>query len=70
MKEKEMIITGKLIARIVKEFAPTEMPDNKEERNARVKEFKDKIKENPLVLEIKKEVNNLAGKFPVPGIDS
>jgi len=70
MKEKEMEITGKLIAKIVKEFALTDMPENKEERNAKVKEFKDKIKENQLVLEIKKEVNDLAGKFPVPGIDS
>jgi glycine hydroxymethyltransferase len=70
MKEKEMEITGKLIAKIVKEFAPTEMPESKEERNAKVKEFKDKIKENPFVLEIKKEVNEVASKFPVPGIDS
>lgn len=70
MKEKEMEITGKLIARIVKEFAPTDMPETKEERNAKVKEFKDNIKNNPLVLEIKKEVNAMAGKFPVPGIDS
>ena len=70
MKEKEMEMTGRLIAKIVKEFAPTEMPESKEERNAKVKEFKDKIKENPSVLEIKKQVNDLAGKFPVPGIDS
>lgn len=70
MKEKEMEQAGKLITRIVKEFAPTDMPENKEERNAKVKEFKKNIKENPLVLEIKKEVNNLASKFPVPGIDS
>lgn len=70
MKEKEMEEIGKLIAKIAKEFAPTEMPDNKEERNAVVKEFKNKIAENPFVLEIRKEVNNLANKFPVPGIDN
>ena len=70
MKEKEMEEAGKLISRVVKEFAPTDMPDNREERNAKVKEFKATIKENPFVLEIKKEVNNLAGGFPVPGIDS
>jgi len=69
MKEKEMEITGKLIAKIVKEFATTDMPETKEERNAKVKEFKEKIKDNPFVLEIKKEVNAMASKFPVPGID-
>ncbi len=69
MKEEEMEIAGKLIAKIVKEVASTEMPETKEERNAKVKEFKEKIKDNPLVLEIKKEVNVLAEKFPVPGID-
>lgn len=70
MKEKEMEAAGKLIARVVKEFAPTDMPEDKEERNTKVKEFKEKIKNNPFVLEIKKEVNGLASKFPVPGIDS
>lgn len=70
MKENEMEIAGKIIARIVKQFAPTDMPETKEERNAKVKEFKEKIKNDPFILEVKKEVNALAGKFPVPGIDS
>lgn len=70
MKEKEMQEAGKLIAKVVKEFALTDMPESKEERNTKVKEFKEKIKENPFISEIKKEVNNLAGKFPVPGVDS
>ncbi len=70
MKEKEMQIAGKLIAKVVKEFAPANMPETKDERNAAVKEFKEKIKNNPFISEIKKEVNELAGKFPVPGIDS
>lgn len=70
MKEKEMQVAGKIIARVVKEFAPTDMPETKEERNAKVKEFKEKIKDSEFILGIKKEVNELAGKFPVPGIDS
>ena len=70
MKEKEMEAAGKIIARVVKEFAPTNMPETKEERNAKVKEFKEKIKNNSFILQIKKEVNQLVGKFPVPGIDS
>jgi glycine hydroxymethyltransferase len=69
MKEKEMQMAGKLIAKVIKEFAAIEMPETKEERNAKVKEFKEKIKDSPFILEIKKEVNALAGKFPVPGID-
>jgi glycine hydroxymethyltransferase len=69
MKEVEMEATGKFIAKLVKEFAKTDMPETKEERNAKVKEFKEQIKNNPLVLEIKKEVNAMASKFPVPGVD-
>jgi glycine hydroxymethyltransferase len=69
MKEKEMEQAGKIIAKIIKEFAPLDMPETKEERNIVAKEFKEKIKENTFVLEIKKEVNALAGKFPVPGVD-
>ena len=70
MKEKEMEQAGKIIARIIKEFAPLDMPETKEERNVVAKEFKEKIKENAFVLEIKKEVNSLATNFPVPGVDS
>jgi glycine hydroxymethyltransferase len=68
MKEKEMKIAGKLIAKIIKEFAKTEMPDDKEKRNEVVKKFKEDIKKNKLILEIKRQVNSLARKFPVPGI--
>jgi len=70
MKEKEMEVAGEIIAKVVKKFALTEMPEIKEERNARVKEFKEKIKNDPFILEIKRAVNQLAGKFPVPGIDN
>jgi glycine hydroxymethyltransferase len=69
MKEKEMEAAGKLIAKVIKKFAVEEMPETKEERNAKVKEFKKKIKTDPFLADIKKEVNSLAGKFPVPGID-
>lgn len=69
MKEREMEAAGKIIAKVVKEFAPLDMPESKEERNAKAKEFKEMIKNNQFILEIKKQVNALAGKFPVPGID-
>jgi len=70
MKDKEMEVAGRIIARVVKEFAPLDMPETKDERNVVAKEFKEKIKNSPFILKIKKEVNELAGKFPVPGIDS
>lgn len=69
MKEGEMQKAGKLIARLVKEFAGQVMPETKEERNAKVKQFKEIIKDNPVVKEVREEVKNLAIKFPVPGID-
>jgi glycine hydroxymethyltransferase len=69
MKEKEMVKAGKMIAKVIKEFCKTEMPDDKDQRNAVVKKFKEGIKNNKFIKEIKKEVNALAGKFPVPGID-
>ncbi|MDD2913429.1 MAG: serine hydroxymethyltransferase [Candidatus Pacebacteria bacterium] len=69
MKEKEMETAGKLIAKVIKEFLSTNMPDTKEERNTRVKEFKEEIKNSLFLKEVKEEVKNLASPFPVPGID-
>lgn len=69
MKEKEMKVAGKLIAKVIKEFCTIEMPDDKEKRNEVVKKFKEDIKKNKFILEIRKQVNALANKFPVPGID-
>ncbi len=69
MKEKEMKIAGKLIAKVIKEFCTIEMPDDKEKRNEVVKKFKEDIKKNKFILQVKKEVNKLSSKFPVPGID-
>ncbi len=69
MKEKEMEQAGKIVAKVIKKFATLDMPESKDERNVVAKEFKEKIKEDPFILEIKKEVNALANNFPVPGID-
>jgi len=69
MKEEEMKQAGKLIARLVHEFAKTELPEEKEQRLAVLKEFKKTLKDHKLVKEVKKEVKKLAIKFPVPGID-
>jgi len=69
MKEPEMREVGKMIARIVKEFAPTKLPDEKEKRAAALKEFTRQMAHYGLVKEIKAQVQALAEKFPVPGID-
>ena len=69
MKEEEMKKAGQLIAMVVKEFAKIEMPDTKEERNVTVKKFKEEIKNNDFIKKIRQEVNDMASKFPVPGID-
>ncbi|MBI4049843.1 MAG: serine hydroxymethyltransferase [Candidatus Doudnabacteria bacterium] len=69
MKEGEMTQAGKLIARIVKEFATTELPDDKEKRSAAVKEFVAKLKNHPVIKEVKVAVMKLSRQFPVPGIE-
>ncbi len=69
MKEGEMQKIGSLIARIIKEFAPTELPGDKDARLAAIKDFTAKLPEHPLIKEIGAEVNALASKFPVPGIE-
>lgn len=70
MKEGEMKNAGQLIAKIVKEFAATAMPEEKEKRAAAVKEFVKSLEGNAVIAEVKKEVIALSSKFPVPGVDS
>lgn len=65
MKEREMIIIAKLIASIVKEFAYTDMPEDKAQRGLAVKEFVNNLKDNKTILQIKSEVNALASRFPL-----
>ena len=69
MKEDEMKLIGKWIAVLTKEFAKTEMPEEKEKRAAAVKDFAQSLSRHPLVKEIGAEVKKFASKFPVPGID-
>ena len=69
MKEKEMKEVGRLIARIVKEFAVTPLPDDKEKRIQALKDFKASLKKHPVIEEVRTAVKKLASGFPVPGID-
>jgi glycine hydroxymethyltransferase len=69
MKESEMREIAKLMTRIIKEFAPTELPGDKDARMAAIKEFTAKLAQHPVVKEVGAAVNALAAKFPVPGIE-
>src|SRR3989344_7487851 len=56
MKDQEMEQAGKLISRIVKEFAKIKLPEEKEKRAASVKEFSAKLADNSLIKEVKSQV--------------
>ena len=65
MKEKEMQTIGKWIAEIIKEVKDFGLPEGKEERNAYLKEFKERIKKNENIAKIRKDVIGLCGNFPL-----
>lgn len=69
MKEEEMKKIGAFIARIVHEFAGTELPEDKTLRLQALKDFSAAIETHSVILEIKTQVKELASTFPVPGID-
>ncbi len=69
MKEEEMKKIGTMIAAIVKHFATTALPDEKEKRADAVKTFKASLENDSLIRETKEKVYALASKFPVPGIE-
>jgi glycine hydroxymethyltransferase len=71
MKEPEMDIIGKWIADIAKEVCKgEELPDDKEKRNAVLRNFKQDMKSNQTVARTKNEVIELCRKFPLyPGME-
>lgn len=69
MKESEMTAIGKLMARVIKEFAPTELPGDKDARIAAIKDFSAKLAGHPVIKEVGERVKNMTAKFPVPGIE-
>lgn len=69
MKEAEMEKVGTWIGEICRAFAPTKMPEDKTQRAQFVKNFDAGLAEQDVVKRIKREVIDLATKFPVPGID-
>lgn len=69
MKEDDMRRIGTWITKVVKAFAATELPHEKEARTAAVKAFTASLASHELVRTIREEIKAFANTFPVPGID-
>ena len=65
MKEKEMEIIGKWISEIVHEIKKYELPEDKKEINDYLKKFREEIKNNKKIHEIRNNVVELCKKFPL-----
>ena len=65
MKEDEMRQIGKWVAAAIKETAPYKLPEGKEERKETLKKFREQIKENEVLLRIRKEIRELCRRFPL-----
>ncbi|MBI2003265.1 MAG: serine hydroxymethyltransferase, partial [Candidatus Wildermuthbacteria bacterium] len=66
MKEKEMRQVGEWISRVLKEISSCRLPETKEERFSSIKRFKEEIRSNPVVLEVKERIRELCAMFPLP----
>lgn len=69
MKEGDMKKIASWIKRCLDEIKGLDTPKEKEKRSAYIKEVKAKLSKNKNLLRIKKEVEEFARKFPVPGLD-
>ena len=65
MKEKEMKIIAGWILSVIDHVLPYRLPDNPEERSRFLKDFRDKIKRDKLLLGIAKEVRAFCHRFPL-----
>lgn len=68
MKEKDMIKVAGWIKRVLEEIRGLDLPKEQGERKDFLREAKTKLRENKNLKKIRKEVEDFAGKFPVPGI--
>jgi glycine hydroxymethyltransferase len=69
MKEKDMVKIAEWIKRVLEEIRGLDLPRQQEERAPFLKETKLKLKQNKNLKKIRKEIEEFAGKFPVPGIN-
>lgn len=66
MKEKEMVKIAIWINEVIEEVSDEKLPDEKEERNDFMKNFKLRTSKNRRLLKIAKEVKALTSNFPTP----
>jgi glycine hydroxymethyltransferase len=67
-KEKDMKQIARWIIEIIGYIQPYALPEEKEKRSDFIKTFKKKMKDDPFLLEMARNVKKLAVTFPVPGI--
>jgi len=65
MKEKEMELIAGWIAQIIREVARYQLPENKDERVAYIRKFKQEISRNELVEKTRNQIVELCKKFPL-----
>jgi glycine hydroxymethyltransferase len=65
MKEAEMVQIADLITRVIKEVSANELPDDKDERVAYLKKFREGIKSNKNLEDVRNQVLKICEKFPL-----
>ncbi len=70
MREKEMDLIGGLIAEVAKSVARYQLPERKEERSAYLRNFKNEIKADSELAQVRGKVLRLCERFPLyPGME-
>lgn len=69
MKEEDMKQIAAWIKQVLEQVKGHDLPKKQEERLPFMKEFKKLISENQKLKIIKKEIEEFASKFPLPGVD-
>ena len=65
-----MRLIGGLIADVINEVKGEELPEDKDKRNEVLKGFKERIKDNDKITEVRRKVIELCDKFPLyPGME-
>ncbi len=65
MKESEMTLISGFVADAIKEVMNNELPEDKDERTAYMKKFRDGLKRNGKLMKIRASVRELCRKFPL-----
>lgn len=65
MKEKEMGQIANWIAKVVDNIGPRSIPEDEEKRSEELKAFRESIKTDKLLIEIRQQVTALCKRFPI-----